>query len=44
MCKQAAAAAEQGLAADGAWRRQDRGHFETWNQPERLPDLAVRRR
>jgi hypothetical protein len=25
-------------------RRQDRGHFEGWNRPERLADLGVRRR
>jgi hypothetical protein len=32
-------AAEPGLAADGALRPQDRGHFESWNQPDRFPDL-----
>jgi hypothetical protein len=36
-------AAQPGLAADGAVRRQDRGDFETWNQHDRFPDLGVRR-
>jgi hypothetical protein len=27
------------VAADGALRPQDRSYFETWNQPNRLPDL-----
>jgi hypothetical protein len=38
------AAVEQGRALAGAWRRQDRGDFETWNQLDRLLDLRVRRR
>lgn len=33
------AAAEQGLAADGALRPQDRGFFESKIQSERIPDL-----
>jgi len=37
-------AAQPGVAADGALRRQDRSDFETWNQPDRLPDLVRRRR
>jgi methyltransferase (TIGR00027 family) len=37
-------AAQHGLGADGAVRRQDRGHFETKRQFDSLPDLEVRRR
>jgi len=37
-------AAEQGLAADGALRPQDRCDFETWNQSDSFPNLLVRRR
>jgi hypothetical protein len=38
------AAAQHGHAADGAVRPQDRGFFESWNLPDRVPDLVVRRR
>jgi hypothetical protein len=37
-------AAQQGLGADGAGRRQDRSDFETMNQLDSLPDLEARRR
>jgi hypothetical protein len=36
--------AQQGVAADAATRRQDRGVFEGWIRPDGLPDLSVRRR
>jgi len=36
---EAGEAAEQGLAADGALRRQDRSDFESWIQPDSFPDL-----
>jgi hypothetical protein len=36
-------AAQQGAGADAALRPQDRRHFESWNRPDRLPDLVGRR-
>jgi hypothetical protein len=37
------AAAEHGFAPDAALRSQDRSFFESWNRPERFPDLLRRR-
>jgi hypothetical protein len=37
--KQYAIAAQQGFAADGAVRPQDRGVFDSWNLLDCLPDL-----